>query len=281
MIDRSTVAPKYFEALDIKLLLGRDFTEHDTADKQQVVIVNQEFARRFYGSDQNALGKRLHFWWSGSPLFEIVGIAKDGLYRSFYEERRPFIWVPEYQQYDSQMTLLLKTDSPANLKTVAETARREISRMDGRLPVIGVFVSDQNMSFAYWAPRLAAGIATAFGVLALLLATMGLYSVMTYAVTQQTREIGIRMALGAQVSDVLKMVVRHGMIMVIAGMLIGLIGAFLLTRVLSSLLIGVGATDPISFAGMALLLVLVALLACYIPARRATRVDPLVALRYE
>ena len=281
MIDRNTIGPKYFEALNIKLLMGRDFSENDTADKQQVVIVNQEFARRFYGSEQNALGKRLHFWWSGSPLFEIVGIAKDGLYRSFYEDRRPFIWVPEYQQYDPQMTLLLTTDSPANLKAAAETARREIARIDARLPVIGVFVGDQNMSFAYWGPRLAAGMATAFGLLALLLATMGLYSVMTYAVTQQTREIGIRMALGAQISDVLKMVVRHGMVMVIAGLVLGLIGAFLLTRVMASLLIGVGATDPISFVGMGLLLVLVALIACLVPARRATRVDPLVALRYE
>ena len=281
MIDRNTIGPKYFEALNIKLLMGRDFSENDTADKQQVVIVNQEFARRFYGSEQNALGKRLHFWWSGSPLFEIVGIAKDGLYRSFYEDRRPFIWVPEYQQYDPQMTLLLTTDSPANLKAAAETARREIARIDARLPVIGVFVGDQNMSFAYWGPRLAAGMATAFGVLALLLATMGLYSVMTYAVTQQTREIGIRMALGAQISDVLKMVVRHGMVMVIAGLVLGLIGAFLLTRVMASLLIGVGATDPISFVGMGFLLVLVALIACLVPARRATRVDPLVALRYE
>ena len=281
MIDRNTVGPRYFEALDIQLVMGRDFSEQDVADKQQVVIVNQEFARRFYGSEQNALGKRLHFWWSGSPLFEIVGVAKDGLYRSFYEDRRPFIWVPEYQQYDSVMTLLIKSDSPANLKAATETARREIARLDARLPVIGVFVGDQNMSFAYWAPRLAAGMATAFGVLALLLATMGLYSVMTYAVTQQTREIGIRMALGAQISDVLKMVVRHGMVMVIIGLVLGLVGAFLATRVMASLLIGVGATDPISFIGMALLLVLVALVACLIPARRATRVNPLVALRYE
>ena len=281
MIDRNTVGPRYFEALNIKLLMGRDFNEQDVADKQQVVIVNQEFARRFYGGEQNALNKRLHFWWSGSPLFEIVGVAQDGLYRSFYEERRPFIWVPEYQQYDSVMTLLIKTDSAANLKTATETARREIARIDARLPVIGVFVGDQNMSFAYWAPRLAAGMATAFGVLALLLASMGLYSVMTYAVTQQTREIGIRMALGAQISDVLKMVIRHGMLMVITGIVIGLVGAFLFTRVVASLLIGVGAADPISFVGMAVLLVLVALIACYIPARRATRVNPLVALRYE
>jgi putative ABC transport system permease protein len=144
----------------------------------------------------------------------------------------------------------------------------------------GVLTAEQNLTYAL-GPRLAAGMGTSFGVLALLLAMMGLYSVMTYAVSQRTREIGIRMALGAQIRDVLKLVLRQGMMLVIVGIAMGLIGAFLLTRVLSSLLLGIGTTDPITFFGVAILLSVVALLACWIPARRATKVDPLVALRYE
>jgi len=281
-VDRSIVAPKYFETMGIKLVMGRDFNEHDTADSPAVAIVNQEFARRFYGSDQNALGKRMHYFSAGTPVVEIVGIAKDGLYRTFYEDRRPYLFIPEYQgQYQSAMTLIVKARSAGDLKAVVESARHEISQMDARLPVFGVLTGEQNLSYAYWGPRLAAGMGTAFGLLALLLATMGLYSVMTYSVSQRTREIGIRMALGAQLRDVLGLVLRHGMMLVFIGLGAGLIGAFLVTRVLASLLLGIGTTDPITFICVAILLSLVALFACLIPARRATKVDPQIALRYE
>ncbi|HEV8366342.1 MAG TPA: ABC transporter permease [Pyrinomonadaceae bacterium] len=280
-IERSIVAPKYFGTMGIQLLRGRDFTDHDNSDAPQVVIVNQEFARRFYGNEESALGKRLHFWWSGSPPVEIIGIAKDGLYRNVYEDKTPYLFIPEFQQYESGMTLLVKADSAANMEPVLTSVRREIAQLDPRVPVFGLLTAKENLSFAYWAPRLAAGMGTAFGGLALVLATMGLYGVMTYAVSQRTREIGIRIALGAQIRDVLKLVVSQGMLLVIVGLATGLIGAFLLTRVLSSLLIGVGASDPITFFGVSILLLLVALFACFIPARRASRVDPLKALRYE
>jgi macrolide transport system ATP-binding/permease protein len=280
-VERCIVAPKYFQTMDTQLVMGRDFTERDNADAPQVAIVNQEFARQFYGSEEKALGQRLHYWSSGSPPVEIVGIAKTGLYRSVYEDPRPYLFMPEFQHYESGMTLLIKTNSSSNLQAVAENTRREIAQMDSRLPVFGMLMAEQNMKFAFWAPRLAAGMGTAFGLLALLLATTGLYSVMTYSVTQRTREVGIRMALGAQVRDVLKLIVSYGMMLVIVGIVIGLIGSFLLTRVFSSLLLGVGTTDPLTFAGVGILLVAVALVACLIPARRAAKVDPLVALRYE
>jgi putative ABC transport system permease protein len=144
-----------------------------------------------------------------------------------------------------------------------------------------LLMAERNLARAYWLPRFAAGLATGFGLLALTLATMGLYGMMAYAVSRRTREIGIRVTLGAQGRDVLKLVIGRGMLLVIAGVVIGLAGAFALTRVLSSLLFGVSATDPLTFIAITLLLIAVALLACWIPARRATKVDPMVALRFE
>jgi predicted permease len=278
--DCSFVTPKYFDALRASLVMGRDFTDLDTIDAPPVVIVNQEFARKFYGGEQNAIGKRFRFE-RGTPLMEIIGIAKDGRYRSLYEDPQPYMFLPVYQHPRTGMTLLVSAESRGAQQAVVESARREIARMDSRLPVYGVMTGEDNLSIAYWGPRVAAGMATTFGVLALVLATIGLYSVMTYSVSQRTREIGIRMALGAQVRDVLRLIVSQGMRMALIGIVLGLAGAFALTRVLASLLFGVGATDPATFVGVVFLLVAVALLACYIPARRAARVNPLVALRQE
>jgi predicted permease len=278
--DCSFVSPKYFDTVRTPLVLGRDFTDHDTADAPPVVIVNQEFARRFYGSAEQAMGKRFRFA-QGTPLMEIVGVAGDGLYRNLYEDRRPYMFLPVYQQSYASVAVLISAQSAGALQTVAEGARREIVRLDSRMPVFGVMTAEENMSIAYWGPRLAAGMASTFGVLALVLATMGLYSVMTYAVSQRTREIGIRMALGAQVRDVLRLVVGQGMRMALIGIVLGLTGAFALTRALASLLLGVGTTDSVTFVGVPVLLIAVALLACYIPARRAAHVNPLIALRHE
>jgi predicted permease len=278
--DCSFVSPKYFDTVRTPLVLGRDFTDHDNADAPPVVIVNQEFARRFYGGPEQAMGRRFRFA-QGTPLMEIVGVAKDGLYRTLYEDRRPYIFLPVYQQTYASVAVLISAQSAGALQTVAESARREITKLDARLPVFGVMMAEENMTIAFWGPRLAAGAATTFGVLALVLATMGLYSVMTYAVSQRTREIGIRVALGAQVRDVLRLVVGQGMRMASVGIVLGLLGAFALTRVLGSLLLGVGTTDSVTFIGVTILLAAVAFLACYVPARRAARVNPLVALRHE
>jgi macrolide transport system ATP-binding/permease protein len=280
-VSSNRVAPGYFATVKTPLVRGRDFTERDTKDAPLVVIVNQEFARRFYGSEENALGQRLRFWNPKAPLREIVGIAQNGLYLNLYEAPRPYIYLPEYQLYQSSMMLLVSAQTAGDLRAIAENVRREITQLDVRVPVTGITLAEANLSFAYWAPRRTAGMASALGLLALLLAALGLYSVMTYTIEQRTREMGIRMALGAQVRDVLRLIVWQGMRLVVIGLALGLACALALTRWLASLIQGVGATDPLTFAGVALLLVAVALLACWLPARRATRVDPLLALRCE
>jgi predicted permease len=276
----SLVTPKYFDTLRMPLVRGRDFTDRDNADAPRVVIVNQAFARRFYGGEEEALGKRFRFA-QGTPLMEIVGIAQDGYYSTLYEEHQTYMFLPVYQHPRARMTLLVGTQSAGALETVVESARREIAQMDARLPVFGVMMAEQNLSLAYWGARVAAGMASTFGVLALVLATMGLYSVMTYTVSQRTHEIGIRMALGAALRDVVRLVIGQGMRMALIGVALGLAVALLLTRALASLLLGIGTTDLVTFVGVPLLLVAVALLACYIPARRAARVNPLVALRHD
>jgi putative ABC transport system permease protein len=278
--DCSLVTPKYFDTMQTPLLLGRDFTDRDDAEAPPVVIVNQEFARRFHGSEHTAMGKRFRFA-QGTPLMEIIGIAKDGLYGSLYEDRQPYMFLPVAQHPRAKMTLLVSAQSAGALPAVTESARREIAQLDARLPVFGVMLAEENLALTYWGPRVAAGMATTFGVLALVLATIGLYSVMTYTVSQRTHEIGIRLALGATVRDVLRLIVGQGMRMVLVGIVLGLAGALALTRVLASLLLGVGTTDSVTFVGVAVLLAAVAFLACYLPARRATKVDPMVALRYE
>jgi predicted permease len=280
-INCNIVAPRYFEALKIPLVLGRDFTERDSSDAPLVAIVNQEYARKFYGGEQNALGKRIRFWNTQTPLIEIVGVARDALYKRISDTPMPFFYLPLYQQFNAYMTLLVSANAVGDVPPVVENVRREIERLDSRVPIFDMKIGEQNLSYAYWGPRLAAGTATAFGLLALLLATMGLYSVMTYTISLRTREIGIRMALGAQIGDVLKLIFTQGMRQVLIGLVLGLTGAFAGTRLLASLLLGVGATDPLTFAGVAILLTAVALLACWIPARRATRVDPKIALRFE
>jgi predicted permease len=276
----SYVTPNYFETLRMRLVGGRDFTSHDDAGAPPVVIVNQEFARRFYGSAGNALGKRFRFE-QGTPLMEIIGIAMDGRYHTLYEDRQPYMFLPVYQNPRPRLALLVSAQSAGATEAVVQGARAEVAQMDSRLPAFGVLVGQENLSIAFWGPTVAAGMASTFGLLALVLAAMGLYSVMTYSVSQRTHEIGIRMALGASLRGVLRLIVRQGMKMAWIGIALGLAGAFALTRVLASLLLGVSTTDAVTFVGVVALLAAVASLACYIPARRAARVDPLTALRQE
>jgi predicted permease len=274
----NVIAPGYFETMSTPLVAGRDFTQLDGDDARKVAIVNQEFARRFYGREQNAIGKRFWQYGPGTELLEIVGVAGDGRYINLYEKTQPFFFLPE--QGESEMTLLVSATNSADLQAVADALRRELAQLDSRVPVFGLLIGEQNLAYAYWGPRLAAGLGSAFGLLVLVLATMGLYSVMAYAVSRRTREIGIRVALGAQARDVYRLVVGQGIKLVLAGIAIGLVSSFLLTRLMTRLLYGISASDPVTFIAVGVLLLIVALVACWIPARRAAKVDPMVALRH-
>ena len=272
----------YFKTLGVSILKGRDFTERDNKDGPPVIIVNQAFARKFF-PNEDPIGKRIRpgiATYSGGPVMrEIVGVVSDIRNRNLSSELRAGYYVPAAQIPFNQMTLVVRTTNDPH--SVINAVQNEVHSMDNELPVFNVKTMDDYISATVAAPRFNATLLVIFAGVALILTIVGLYGVMSYSVAQRTNEIGIRMALGAQTSDVLRLIVSQGFTLVLLGLGIGLVGAFALTRVISSLLFGVTTKDPLTFAAVAVLLALVALLACYIPARRATRLDPLHALRYE
>ena len=273
----NVVGLNYFNTMGIPLAQGRDFDARDGESSRGVVIVNEELARRYFPG-QNPIGKRLRFG-PDSPYREIIGVARSAKYRQLREAPLPFIYIPLAQEYSSGMTLLTRAvGDPANL---APALRHEINSLNRDVPVFAVRTMSEQIGEALATDRMIALLLGAFGGIALLLAVVGIYSVVSYAVTQRTREIGVRVALGARGTDVLKLVIGQGMKLVVIGVALGLAMSFVLTRLTASLLFEVSATDPITFALVALLLTGVALLACYVPARRATKLDPLTSLRCE
>jgi len=271
------VSPDYFRALGIPLLRGRFLDERDRKDAPGVVLVNQTFVNK-YLNGQDPLGKRIR---PGSGWLQIAGVVGDvkqsGLVRPVMPEIfRPYEQAPSYTQ---SMTLVVRgAQDPTAL---VPAIQREVLAVDPNLPVYNVQTMETVITKSVSERRMNMLLLTIFAGVAMLLSMVGIYSVMSYTVTQSTREIGIRMALGAQPRDVLKLVVGQGLVLALVGILVGILGAFGLTRLMASLLYGVKATDPWTFAGVSALLLMVALLACYVPARRATRVDPMIALRYE
>jgi predicted permease len=272
------VWPRYFETMGISLLEGRDFTMQDDKEESRFVIVNETFARRFWPG-QNPIGKRLSRGGPDNPRFEVIGVAKDGKYGTLGEDPKPFIYFPLAREYDSNVSLVVHTS--VEPQTMINAIRREVERLDANLPLYDVKTMSEHMRLPLLPLRAGAWVAGSFALLALLLAGLGIYGVMSYAVSQRTREIGVRMALGAESRNVIRLVVKQGMWLAGAGLAIGLTGALVLTRLMSSVLYGVSATDFVTFAGVTLLLGLVVLIACYLPARRAAKVDPIVALRCE
>ncbi len=275
--DFNIIGPDYFRTMKIPLLDGREFGQSDTTTAPQVVIINETAVRRYWPG-QSPLGQRLILGRApDEEVREIVGVVKDSKYRQLTEAVRPAIYVPLAQDYRANMALHVRTAGEP--EAMLAVVRREVQAMDASLPLYNIKTLEEQRNSSLYTSRLAATLLTVFGLVALLLAAVGLYGVMAYAVNRRTREIGIRLALGAQGHDVLRQMLAEGMTLVTIGVAFGLAGAFALTRLMKTLLFGVSATDPLTFGVIAGLLLVVAMLACFIPARRATKVDPLVALR--
>ncbi|HKC85536.1 MAG TPA: FtsX-like permease family protein, partial [Blastocatellia bacterium] len=271
-----SVAPRYFQTMRIPLTEGREFSEADQSQSAPVAIVNETMARRYWAG-QSPVGRRLR---RGSGEWStVIGVARDVKQYGPAEPAHPWIYYPHAQEYYSMMTLVARTTGDPLLALAG--VRGAVRALDATLPVFDEKTLQTHCDSALFLDRIVVTFLSAFGLLALALAAIGLYGVMAYSVTARTREIGIRMALGSRPSDVLKQVIKPGMVLALIGVAIGLAAAFALTRLMESLLFGVSATDALTFTLVSLLLAAVALLACYIPARRATEVDPMIALRYE
>jgi putative ABC transport system permease protein len=274
----SRASPGLVAALGVDLLEGRDFAEFDNEKTQREAVINETFARRFWPG-QSAIGKRFSFVGAAGPWIEVVGVMRDGKYFSLSEDPTPFVYASLRPESGNFLTMIVRTANDP--QSVIGALRSEFQQLDANLPVYNVRTLAEHMALPLFPARVAAMLLGSFGLLALMLAAIGIFGVMSYAVSQRTREIGIRLALGASAGAILQLVVGQGLKLIVIGMGIGLAAAFAGTRLMSALLYGVSATDSITFAGIALLLILVALLACYLPACRATKVDPMVALRYE
>jgi putative ABC transport system permease protein len=275
----TAISLDYFRAMETRLLQGRDFTAQDDARSPAVAIVNETFARRFWPGE-NPIGKRFNFTGAtDGKWIEIVGVAQDGKYFSLAENSESFVYLPLAQGYESAVTLIARGAGDPNLLTAA--IRNEMRGLDANLPLYNVRTMVEHMDLPLFPARVAATALGAFGALALLLAAVGVFGVMSYAVTQRTCEIGVRIALGAGSKEILKLIVGHGAMLAGTGVGIGLGVAGLGTRLLANLLFGVSAIDPLTFVSVTALLTATAFLACYLPARRATKVNPMVALRQD
>jgi predicted permease len=271
------ITPNYFRTLQIPIVLGRDFTLQDSAKSQRVAIVNEEFVNRYWPK-QGAIGKRLY---SDLPKewLTVVGVARNNKVNWLNEKPTPFVYLPLYQMYTPSM--IINARVIGDPLTFAKTIENTVHELNSDLAVFDVTTLELRNQFASFGQRVAGAFVGAFGLLALVLAAVGIYGVTAYSTRQRTHEIGIRIALGAAKHDVLRLVLGHGLRLTLGGVGLGLALSFVLTRFLGSLLLGVTSTDALTFSSVAMLLCAVALLACFLPARRAMRVDPIVALRYE
>ena len=271
------IMPNYFKTMRIALVKGREFSDSDRKDTTPVAIANEAMAKHFWPGE-DAIGKRFHFF-GETQLREVVGVVHDTVVNNIGEDPQPLVYLPMTQDYSPAATMQVRTVGPPG--PVIAGVRQQVQALDNNLALTNFNTIGELLDQGLWPSRVGAGLLSLFGVLALILSVVGVYGVLSYSVSQQTREIGIRMAMGAQSNNVLKLIVKQGMRLAIAGLTLGLVVALVVMRLFSSLLYGVSAYDPLIFGGVLLILATAAVLACYFPARRAARVDPLVALRYE
>jgi putative ABC transport system permease protein len=272
------VSPDYFKAMEIPIKRGRTFTQQDSEGTPRVAIVSESFAARFFPKEE-ALGKRIHITNGPQTWREIVGIVGNTKQYGLNSQTPVQMYEPLAQKPFSFMTFVVKTSG--NPMLLAKAAETRIHNVDPQQPVVRMRTLQEIVDRSVVGDRIMMTLLSIFGGIALLMAATGLYGVMAYSVTQRTREIGLRMALGAEQRRVLRLVIRQGMVLTCVGLIIGLAGAFALTRLLESELYETRTTDAPTFAGLSAILASVSLLACYIPARRASRVNPSVALRHE
>jgi len=277
IINTRSVSPGYFGTLGIPFIKGRDFSDRDKSDAPKAAIINYDLAR-IYFPDEDPIGRRITFD-EGMSWISIVGIIEDVKQLGLDSSAKPEVYFPYLQVTGPSMSIVVRTAS--NPLSLVAAMKSQIQEIDKDLPIADVKTMRQLLSESVSGRRFNTLLLTVFAVVALVLAAVGIYGVMTYSVSQRTHEIGIRMALGARASEVLKLVVGQGMFLTLAGVATGVVASLFLTRLMSSMLFGVTATDPITFAAVSALLAGVALGACFIPARRAAKVDPMVALRYE
>ncbi|HYO99657.1 MAG TPA: FtsX-like permease family protein, partial [Pyrinomonadaceae bacterium] len=268
----------YFGALRIPLREGRIFGADDRAGATPAVVINETAARRYW-PNESPVGKRIKIGDPANPWLNVVGVVGDVRHYGLDKPANMQVYLPHQQKPSQQMTIVVRSSGQA--ESHAAAVRSQLWAVDKDQPVYDIKLMGEYVAESVAQRRFSMWLVAVFASVALMLAIVGIYGVMSYTVAQRTREIGVRMALGAQASDILKLVVGQGMALTFAGVATGIVLAFAVTRVMSSLLFGVSAADPLIFAGVAVLLTFVALVACYLPARRATKVDPMVALRYE
>ena len=277
--DYTVAGGDYFRTMNIALLRGRVFTDQDTANTAQVMVVSDAFVKRYFPNEE-PIGRRIVFDGSDKTAREIVGVVADVRRNGLDVDVQPEMYVSYLQSPERRLSLVMRTDA-RDASQLTQAARAEVKAFDPNQIIWRVQTLEQLLGTSVAPRRFNMMLLGIFAAVALVLAAVGLYGVMSYSVSWRTHEIGIRMALGAKRADVLRMVVRQGMMMTLIGVAIGLAGAFALSRVIAGLLYGVSARDPLTFADVSVVLLGVAMLACLIPARRATRVDPIIALRTE
>jgi predicted permease len=276
-ISRATVGPNYFRTLRTSVISGREFTAADTAESQLVAVVNQAFVDRYWPGE-DAIGKQVTDW---GDRFTVVGVARNAKYRLLTSPTEPVIYLPSYQAYSPTHDTTIHLRTTGDPRTMASSVDETIHQLNPELPLFNVNPLSVTMQLGTLFGRVAATFAGSFGFLAMLLAAVGIYGVVAYTTRQRTREIGIRVALGAEKGGIYRLVLGQGFRLILGGLAVGTMLALAFTRLLKAQLFGVSETDAITFASVGLLVAVVALLACHIPARRATRVDPMVALRHE